>query len=145
MAVVSRLPVWLSSSSQSTIATLAEPIVSDAIEFLTESRVSDDIAVQLRDRVLDQLAAAFGADDDAGANLAQLDHVGDLDDAVEQAEAGVGDVVNHRLARQAEAVMHAAGGGRLEKIAADRAVNQCAEKSRDRCRWRRSPCGPTRC
>ena len=85
------------------------------------------VGVEQRDRVFDQLAAALGADDDPGPNLTQLDHVGDLDHAVEQAEAGVRDVVDHRLAGQVQAVMHAAGGGRLQKVAADRAVNERAE------------------
>jgi hypothetical protein len=40
-AVVSRLPVSLSSLSQSTTAALADPIVSDAMEFFTDSRVKE--------------------------------------------------------------------------------------------------------
>ena len=41
--------------------------------------------------------------------------LGDLHHAVEYAEAGVGDVVDHRLAWQVEAVMDAAGGRGLQE------------------------------
>ena len=74
-----------------------------------------------------RVAAALGAHDQAGADLPQLDHVGHLDHAVEQPQAGVGDVVDHAVRGQAEAMMDAAGRGRLEEVAADRAVDQGAD------------------
>ena len=71
--------------------------------------------------------AALGADDEAGADLAQLDHVGHLHHAVENAQAGVRNVVDQAFLRQAEAMVNAAGRGRLEIVAADRGVHQCAD------------------
>ena len=47
--------------------------------------------------------------------------------AVEESQAGVGHVVDGTLLRQAEAMMDAAGRGRLEEVAADRAVDQGAD------------------
>ena len=79
------------------------------------------------DRRFDQLPAALRAHDQAGADLPQLDHVGHLEHAVEQSQAGVRHVVDGAFGRQAEPMMHAAGGGRLEEIAADGAVDQGAD------------------
>lgn len=57
------------------------------------------IGVEQLDRIFHQFAATLGADDNAGTNLAQFNHVGDLNDAIQQAKAGVRDVVNHRFIR----------------------------------------------
>jgi len=80
------------------------------------------------DRVLDQHSAALGSDHQARLDLAQLDHVGHLEHAGEQAEARVGDVVDEAVAGQAEPVVDEAGGGRFEEIAADRAVDDRPEQ-----------------
>ena len=82
------------------------------------------IAVQPIDRRFDQLPAALAADDQAGADLPQLDHVGHGQHSVEDAQAGVREVEDLALRRQPQPVMHAAGGGRFEMIAADRGVDQ---------------------
>ncbi len=76
--------------------------------------------------VLDQLPAALGAHDQTGSDLPQLNHIGDLNHAVEQAEAGIRDVVNHALRRESQQVMHAARRGRFQMIPTDTAVNQCS-------------------
>ena len=46
------------------------------------------------------LAGRLAGDDQAGPDLAQLDAVGDLDDAVEHAQAGVAEVVRPRRGRR---------------------------------------------
>ena len=48
-----------------------------------------NVRVQQINGCIHQGTAVFGADDHAGANLPQLDHVGHLDHAVQQAETGV--------------------------------------------------------
>ena len=84
------------------------------------------VGVQVADGRFHQVAAALCAHDESGADLPQLDHVGHLDHAIEQSQAGVRHVVYDAFRRQAEAMMDLAGRGRLEKVAADRAVNQRA-------------------
>ncbi len=61
------------------------------------------------------------------AGLAQLDPVGDVDHAVEHAEAGVADVVDRRLGADAEIRSDPASGGRLEQFAADTRVDHDVE------------------
>ena len=68
--------------------------------------------------------AVSHGDDQAGADLAQLDPVGDFDDAVEHAQAGVADVVDRGVAADAEIGGDPAGRGRLEVFAADPAIDQ---------------------
>ena len=94
------------------------------LDVLARERV---VAVELGDGRLDQLAAALRADDHPGADLSQFDHIGHLERAVEQSQAGIRHVVDGTLRREAEAVMDAAGGGRLEEVAPDGAVHQRAD------------------
>ena len=88
------------------------------------------VGVEPGDGGFDKLPAPFGADDQAGPNLAELDHVRHLHDAVENSQAGVRDVVDQAFVRQAEPMMDGAGRGGLEKIAADRGMDQAADFGR---------------
>ncbi len=116
-----------SSRSVSSTAALPEPIVSEATASFDVFARQRRVGVERCDRGFDQRPAAFGAHDQAGADLAQLDHVGHLHHAVENAQAGVRDVVDQAVWRAGRAVVHAAGRGRLEIVAADRAVDQGAD------------------
>ena len=51
-------------------------MVSEATNCLTSRRSIDGVVVEPVDGVLDERPAALRADDQAGADLAQLDHVG---------------------------------------------------------------------
>ena len=73
------------------------------------------------------LPGALAGDHQAGPDLAQLDPVGHVEDAVQHPQAGVGDVVDRRVAPDAEAGGDAAGGGRLELLPADAGVDQDAD------------------
>ena len=60
-----------------------------------------DLAHPLDHDVVD-LAGRLAGDDQPGADLAELDPVGDVDDAVEHAEAGVADVVDRGVGADAQ-------------------------------------------
>src|SRR5262249_59553654 len=62
--------------------------------------------------------------------LAQLDLVGDVDDAVQDAEAGVGYVVDERAGTHSESGGDVAGGRRLELLATDAGVNEDVDVAR---------------
>jgi len=73
-------------------------------------------------RVVD-LAGGLAGDDNPGSDLTQLDAIGDVHDAVEDAQAGIADVVD-RFRADTQLGGDTAGGGRLEFLAADGGVDQ---------------------
>ena len=85
------------------------------------------VGIQSPDRAVQEGPAVFGPHDQSGADAAQLDHVGHLQHAAQEAQAGVGDVVHGTLAGQTEPPVYDAGRGRLEEVAAHRAVYHRAD------------------
>ena len=69
-------------------------------------------------------AGGFTGDDHAGPDLTELDPVGDVENTVEHAQAGVAEVVDGGIRADAQVGSDAAGGGRLELLAADAGVNE---------------------
>lgn len=67
-----------------------------------------------REGNLVNLPRALARDDEAGADLAQLNAVGDFNHPIEHAEAGIAQVIHERAAAQADAIGYGAGSGRLE-------------------------------
>ena len=76
------------------------------------------------------LASRLAGDDQAGPDLAQLDAVGDVDHAVEHAQAGVADVVDGGGRADAQAGGDVAGSRRLELLAADAGIDQRVDRLR---------------
>ena len=70
---------------------------------------------------------ALAGDDQAGADLAEFDAVGDVEHAVEHPEAGIGNIVDGGVPLDADGGGHLAGGRRLEMLAADAGVDQGAD------------------
>ena len=87
-------------------------------------RVSETSRFKAVDRGLDQRPAAFRAQDEGRADLAEFDHVRRLQDAVHQSQAGIRHVVQDATAAQSQAVMDAASRGRFQVVAAHGAVDQ---------------------
>ena len=109
------------------MATLAEPMVSDAIESLIDSRVSV-VSPLSRSIVFSTSSRPHSVPTTTPARIWPSSiMLATWIMPVSMPEAGVRDVVDHRVAREVEAVMDAAGGGRLQIVAADRAVDECAE------------------
>ena len=108
--------------SVSSTATAPEPPVSVASDSLKKSMLwfssICSITISLISRDVSHDTTMPGAD------LAELDPVGDLDHAVEHAQAGVADVVDGGLRSDADGRGHATGRGRLEVLATDAAVDQ---------------------
>ncbi|MEZ4239015.1 MAG: rhomboid family intramembrane serine protease [Myxococcota bacterium] len=75
----------------------------------------------------DGLAGALAVDHQGGADLAELDHVRGGRDAVEEPEAGIGDVEAERVARQLHLAGHHARRGGLEVVAADARVDEAVD------------------
>jgi hypothetical protein len=70
----------------------------------------------------------FAGDDEGVFDLTGVDHVRGQGHAVDEAEAGVGDVEVHRLRAQADAGMDADGHGRLQVLTRDRGVDHQADR-----------------
>ena len=87
--------------SVTSTATAPEPPVSVASESLKHLHAPFAGSIRSIIDVVD-LAGRLAGDDQAGPDLAQLDPVGDLDHAVEHAQAGVADVVDGRVGADAQ-------------------------------------------
>ena len=125
--------------SVTTTATAPDPPVSVATRGLERLHVARP-QHGLDHGVVD-LAGRLAGDDHAGPHLAQLDAVGDLDDAVEDAEAGVAQVEN-RVGLGAERRRHPAGRGRLELLPAHGRVDQHFQVLRPDVGLSPAPCAP---
>ncbi len=81
------------------------------------------IVQHLLDHDLVDLAGALARNHQAGANLAQLDAVGDIEYAVENAEAGIRSVVNGNIPLDTEGRCDLASRRRFKMLATDTGVN----------------------
>ena len=68
--------------------------------------------------------APLARDHEPRTDLAQLDAVGDVQHAVQYAEAGIGNVVDSGAGADADAIGHPAGGGRLEAFPTYAGINE---------------------
>jgi len=85
------------------------------------------MSVHLLDHDLVDLTGTFTSNDQAGANLPQLNPVGDIENTVENTETGVGEIINRGIPSDTEGGCNLAGRGRLEMLAADSCINYCTD------------------
>ncbi len=73
------------------------------------------------------LSTGFAGHHETGADLAQFDGIGDLQDAVENADTGIGDIEYLGRGAYSQAIGHRTGRGRFQVFAADGPVDQHAD------------------
>lgn len=92
------------------------------------------ISIEMLDGGLDEGSAPFTRDDKRRFDLSQFDHRGGLQDAIEDSQASVGEIVDHTVLGQTERMMDSASRSRFKMVSTDRRMNEGTDAiGRDLC------------